>query len=185
MRKALLLPLAFAADGAAAQPVGSVAPRAMHELAPGLARYTDEVLFGDVWKRPGLAPRDRSLVTLAVLVATGKTGQLPGHLGRALDNGVTPLEISGLLTHLALYSGWPSAVSALEATEQAFRDRKIDTAVLKAAGPAQVTAGSNAVLRAEAAAVADGAPSLAELTNRTSPTTCGDAQTWPRAIAAW
>lgn len=72
-------------------------------LVPGMAGYTDDVLFGDVWRRPELSPRDRSLVTIAVLIATGKTAQLEGHLGRALGNGVKPMEASGVLTHLALY----------------------------------------------------------------------------------
>ena len=75
------------------------------------------MLYGDVWRRPELSPRDRSLVTIAVLIATGKTAQLAGHLGRALDNGVQPGEASGLLAHLAIYSGWPSAVSALDVYE--------------------------------------------------------------------
>ena len=81
-----------------------------------MAALTDDVLFGDVWRRPELSPRDRSLVTITVLIATGKPAPLAGHLGRALDNGVQPSETSGLLAHLAIYCGWPSAVSALEAS---------------------------------------------------------------------
>ena len=81
---------------------------------------TDDVLFGDVWRRPELSPRDRSLVTISVLIATGKPAQLAGHLGRALDNGLQPTEASGLLAHLAIYCGWPSAVSALEVYEQVY-----------------------------------------------------------------
>ena len=65
-------------------------------IAPGLATFTDDVLFGDVWRRPELSPRDRSLVTISVLIATGKSAQLEGHLGRALSNGVTPVEASGV-----------------------------------------------------------------------------------------
>jgi 4-carboxymuconolactone decarboxylase len=105
------------------------------KLAPGLATLTDEVLFGEVWSRPELSPRDRSLVTISVLIATGKPGQLAGHLGRALDNGVQPSEASGLLTHLAIYCGWPSAVSALDVYEQVYTARKVDTAALRAVGP--------------------------------------------------
>ncbi len=96
-------------------------------IAPGLAALTDEVLYGDVWRRPELSPRDRSLVTISVLIATGRTAQLAGHLGRALDNGVQPSEASGLLAHLAIYSGWPSAVSALDVYEQVYTARKVDT----------------------------------------------------------
>jgi 4-carboxymuconolactone decarboxylase len=73
------------------------------KVAPGLATLTDDVLFGDVWRRPELSPRDRSLVTISVLIATGKPAQLAGHLGRALTNGVQPTEVSGLLAHLAIY----------------------------------------------------------------------------------
>ena len=85
------------------------------KLAPGMAALTDDVLYGDVWRRPDLSPRDRSLVTITALIAMGKTTPLAGHLGRALDNGVRPTEASGLLAHLAIYCGWPSAVAAIDA----------------------------------------------------------------------
>ena len=94
------------------------------------------MLFGDVWRRPELSPRDRSLVTISVLIATGKPAQLAGHLGRALDNGVQPSEASGLLAHLAIYCGWPSAVSALEVYDQVYTARKVDTAALRTVGSA-------------------------------------------------
>ena len=81
-----------------------------------------------------MSSRDRSLVTISVLIATGKPAQLAGHLARALDNGVRPSEASGLLTHLAIYCGWPSAVSALEVYDQVYTARKVDTAALRAAG---------------------------------------------------
>ena len=104
-------------------------------FAPGLAALTDEVLYGDVWRRTELSPRDRSLVTISVLIATGKPAQLAGHLGRALDNGVQPREASGVLAHLAIYSGWPDAVSALDVYEQVYTARKVDTTALSDAGP--------------------------------------------------
>lgn len=116
----------------AAQPRPSVAPKAMQEVAPQLADYTDRVLFGDVWLRPELAPRDRSLVVLSVLIGTGKTAQMAGHLNRGLTNGIKPSEVSGLVTHLAFYTGWPNAVSALGVIEQVFTERKIDLAGLRA-----------------------------------------------------
>jgi 4-carboxymuconolactone decarboxylase len=116
---------------AAGRPSGTLQPR----IAPGLATLTDDVLFGDVWTRPQLSPRDRSLVTISVLIATGKSAQLAGHLGRALDNGVQPSEASGLLAHLAVYCGWPSAVSALEIYDQVYTARKVDTSALRATGP--------------------------------------------------
>ncbi len=81
-------------------------------IAPKLAELTSDVLFGDVWERPGLSPRDRSLITVASLVSLYRTEQLPGHLQRALDNGVTREELVEAITHLAFYAGWPSAMSA-------------------------------------------------------------------------
>lgn len=109
----------------------SVAPQTMQRWAPALADYTDRVLFGDVWRRTELSPRDRSLVTISVLIATGKTAQLGGHLGRALDNGVLPSEVAGLVTHLAFYTGWPSAVSALEVIDKVMRERNVDPASIR------------------------------------------------------
>jgi 4-carboxymuconolactone decarboxylase len=127
---------------------------------------TDEVLYGDVWRRTELSPRDRSLVTVSVLIATGKTAQLTGHLGRALDNGVQPSEASGLLAHLAVYSGWPSAVAALEVYEEVYTSRKVDTAALRAVGPRLAAPASDAA-RARTATDELGAvaPKFVELTN--------------------
>jgi len=79
---------------------------------PKLIELTEKVLFGDVWERPGLSKRDRSLITCAALVALNRTEQLKGHLERAVNNGVTPAEIGELITHLAFYGGWPVAMSA-------------------------------------------------------------------------
>jgi 4-carboxymuconolactone decarboxylase len=136
------------------------------KIAPGLATLTDDVLFGDVWRRPELSTRDRSLVTISVLIATGKPAQLAGHLGRALDNGVQPSEASGLLAHLAIYCGWPSAVSALEVYEQVYTARKVDTGALRAARPRLPAPASDA---ARARAVTDelgtAAPKFVQLTN--------------------
>jgi 4-carboxymuconolactone decarboxylase len=135
-------------------------------LAPGLAALTDDVLYGDVWRRPDLSPRDRSLVTLAVLIATGKTAQLAGHLTRGLENGIQPSEASGLLPHLAIYSGWPNAVSALEAYEHVYTARNVDTAGLRGLGPKLPTPPSDAsrakVVTDQLAVVA---PKFVELTN--------------------
>lgn len=119
-----------------AQERKSVAPKTMQAIAPQLATYTDDVLFGDVWLRPELSPRDRSVVTLSVLIATGKAAQLPGHLGRGLTNGIKPSEIAGMVTHLAFYTGWPNAVSSLNEIEKVFADRKIDASLLKPASGA-------------------------------------------------
>jgi 4-carboxymuconolactone decarboxylase len=86
---------------------------AMGALTPKLDQLTTEVLFGDVWERPGLSKRDRSLITVAALVSLYRTEQLPFHLARALENGLTQDELAETITHLAFYAGWPSAVSAV------------------------------------------------------------------------
>ncbi len=96
---------------------------AMQEVAPQLAELTANVLFGDVWERPGLSKRDRSLITVAMLTALYRTGQLPGHINRALDNGLTKEEIGELITHVAFYAGWPCAANAAPIAQQVFNDR--------------------------------------------------------------
>lgn len=90
-----------------------VAPDLVREHAPKLADLTDDVLFADVWERPELSPRDRSLITVAALVALGRDAQLTGHLRRALDNGLTRDQLAEAITHLAFYAGWPAAMSAV------------------------------------------------------------------------
>jgi 4-carboxymuconolactone decarboxylase len=95
---------------------------AFADIAPALGEYTDKVLFGDVWKRPGLSPRDRSLITVATLVALYRTNELPFHLKRALENGVTKDELIELITHLAFYSGWPTANSAVAIARKVFAE---------------------------------------------------------------
>src|SRR5579872_6589992 len=82
-------------------------------IAPKLTEISDTVLFDDVWQRPGLSPRDRSLVTAASLIALYRDNELPFHLRKALENGVTRDEIIEVVTHLAFYSGWPTASTAL------------------------------------------------------------------------
>ena len=98
----------------------SAAQRMVGDVAPKLAELTDDVLFGDIWERPGLAKRDRSLITVAALVALYRTNELPGHLRRALDNGVSRDELVELITHLAFYAGWPTALSAMRAAKEVF-----------------------------------------------------------------
>ncbi len=98
----------------------SPAQAALGDIAPKLAELTDNVLFGDVWDRPGLSKRDRSLITVAALIALNRTDQLRFHLGRALENGVTKEELVEVITHLAFYSGWPTAVSAVTVAKEVF-----------------------------------------------------------------
>jgi 4-carboxymuconolactone decarboxylase len=104
-------------------------------VAPALEKYTQDRLLGDVWKRPGLAPRDRSIITLAALIARNQTIEMPYHFNRALDNGVKPREISEIITHLAFYSGWANAMSAVLAARDVFTERKINADQFPAASP--------------------------------------------------
>jgi 4-carboxymuconolactone decarboxylase len=92
------------------------------DVAPALAGYTDDVLFGDVWKRPSLSPRDRSLITVATLIALYRTNELPFHLKFALQNGVTRDELVEMITHLAFYAGWPAASTAVAIARKVFGD---------------------------------------------------------------
>jgi 4-carboxymuconolactone decarboxylase len=91
------------------------------DFSPKLVQLTDDVLFGDVWERPELSKRDRSLVTVTALIAGGNTEQLPFHLKRAKENGVTEAEIIETITHLAFYSGWPKAMSAITVAKETFK----------------------------------------------------------------
>jgi len=98
----------------------SGAARMFGDFAPGLVTFTDDVLFGQVWTRPELSPRDRSLVTVAALTTAGNTEQLTYHLGLARQNGVTETELIEAITHLAFYAGWPRAMSAMTVARQVF-----------------------------------------------------------------
>ncbi len=91
----------------------SAGQRAIGDIAPKLATLTDDVLFGDIWERPGLSRRDRSLVTVSALAALYRGDQLNFHLAYAMDNGLTEDELVEALTHLAFYAGWPNAIEAL------------------------------------------------------------------------
>jgi 4-carboxymuconolactone decarboxylase len=101
------------------------AQKAFGDIAPALAEYSDKVLFGDVWKRPGLSPRDRSLITVAALIALYRTNELPFHLKRALDNGISREELAEAITHLAFYAGWPCASSAVTIARKAFEETAV------------------------------------------------------------
>jgi len=105
-------------------------------VAPALEKYTQGTLLGEVWQRPGLSLRDRSVVTLAALIARNQTVEMPFYLNLALDNGVKPHEISEIITHLAFYSGWANAVSAAAFAKSVFAERKIGTDQLPPASPA-------------------------------------------------
>ncbi len=104
-------------------------------VAPALEKYTQDRLLGDVWKRPGLSPRDRSIVTLAALIARNQTVEMPYYVNLALDHGVKPAEISEIITHLAFYSGWGNAMSAVAVTKDVFAKRGIKADQLPSASP--------------------------------------------------
>jgi 4-carboxymuconolactone decarboxylase len=92
-------------------------------VAPSLVEYTTDYLFRDLWLRPDLAPRDRSLVTVAALIASGQVGQVTFHLNRAMDNGLTKEQAGEVINHFAFYAGWPSAFSALPVAKEVFAKR--------------------------------------------------------------
>jgi 4-carboxymuconolactone decarboxylase len=97
---------------------------ALSRLTPRLAEYTNEVLFGDLWERPQLAKRDRSLIVVATLISLARTEQLGFHLQRALENGVTEEELKEVITHLAFYAGWPVAMSAVSRLDEVLSKAK-------------------------------------------------------------
>jgi 4-carboxymuconolactone decarboxylase len=118
-----------ARSAAAARPVPGAgveptpAQRLIGDFAPKLVELTDNVLFGDVWARPELSPRDRSLVTVSALIAMNRPDQLRSHLARARDNGVTQAELIETITHLAFYAGWPSAITAISVAKKVFEKK--------------------------------------------------------------
>ena len=115
-------------------------------VSPALAKYAQHTLFGDLWKRPELTPRDRCIVTVAALIARGQTAEMPDYFARALDNGVKPGELSEIIMHLAFYSGWASAMSAIPAAREVFKRRGI--------GADQLPSAADALLPLDAAAEA-------------------------------
>ena len=96
------------------------AREAFGDIAPILAEITDKTLFGTIWERPDLCPRDRSLVTVATLVANYRTNEMPFHIQKALENGVTKEELVEAITHIAFYAGWPTAMTSLNIARQVF-----------------------------------------------------------------
>ena len=114
-----LLPLNEAAEAERASRV----QQDVGHVAPGVVQYTTDLLFRELWLRPALAPRDRSLVTVSALIASGQAAQVTYHLNRAMDNGLTKAEASEVLTHLAFYAGWPNVFSALPVIKAVFEKR--------------------------------------------------------------
>jgi 4-carboxymuconolactone decarboxylase len=116
-----------------AQSQQALSRAAIQAVAPALDQFTQDRLLGEVWKRPGLDARDRSIITLAALIARNQIIELPFYLNRALESGVKSSEISEIITHLAFYSGWPNAVAAVAAAKDVFAARKISADQLPAA----------------------------------------------------
>src|SRR6202034_4328569 len=92
-------------------------------VVPRMIELSESVIYGDIWERPGLSKRDRSLIVVAALIASYRPEKLPGHLGRALDNGVTKDEIAEIITHLAFYSGWPGSMTAARIAKEVYDER--------------------------------------------------------------
>ncbi len=116
-------PEPFPLDEAAETRRATLVEQQFGAVAPGVVRYTTDVLFRDLWLRPDLAPRDRSLVTVSALIASGQVAQIPYHLNRAMDNGLTREQAGEVVTHLAFYAGWPNAFSALPVAKEVFEKR--------------------------------------------------------------
>lgn len=130
-----VLALITAATMAGAQPGNSVDTDKLSTVSPALKSYTEEDLFGRVWQEDALSERDRSLVTVAALIARTQSKDLPAYIRVALDSGVTPAEISETITHLAFYAGWQNAMSAADAAAEVFKERRISRRDLPAANP--------------------------------------------------
>ena len=92
-------------------------------VSESLVQDTNELLFGNLWRRPGLAPRDRSLITVSSLIALGQTAQMAYHLNRAMDAGLTKAQASEMISHIAFYAGWPNAFSAVPVAREVFEKR--------------------------------------------------------------
>jgi 4-carboxymuconolactone decarboxylase len=124
-----------AASPAQADPAKSVTPEDVRAVAPALEKYTQDRLLADVWKRPELGPRDRSIITVAALIARNQTVEMPFYVNLALDSGVKPREISEIITHLAFYSGRGNALSAIAVAKDVFAARKIGADQLAQVSP--------------------------------------------------
>jgi 4-carboxymuconolactone decarboxylase len=132
-----------------------LSPEDVRRVAPALEKYTQERLYGEVWKRPGLSPRDRSIVTVSALIARELTAPMPYHFNQVLENGVKPSELSEVITHLAFYSGWANAIAAIGTARDVFAQRGI--------GPDQLPPASPNLLPLDEAAEADRAKRVGDL----------------------
>ena len=157
-------------------------------VAPALEKYAQGTLLGDLWKRPGLAPRDRSIVTLAALIARNQTIELDHYLDLALDNGVQPREISEIITHLAFYAGWANAMSAVAVAKDVFARRGIGADQLPAASPSPSR--STRPPRRDARRSSSSSSARWRRGSCSTPrtccsATCGCGRIWRRGTGAW
>ena len=135
-----LLPLNEAAEADRAKRVGDQ----FGAMFPGVVQYTTDVLFRDLWLRPDLAPRDRSLVTISALIANGQVAQLTGHIPIGMNNGLTQPEIAEAITHLAFYVGWPNVFSAMPVAKEVLKSAPADFRGVLPASPGRATKGAGA-----------------------------------------
>jgi 4-carboxymuconolactone decarboxylase len=160
----LALALTMGAVDAAAQTgsqTGSLSREDVQAVSPALERYATDTLANGLWKRPGLAPRDRSIITVAAVISRNQTVLLPEQLRLALENGVKPAEISEIITHLAFYAGWGNAIAATAITKDVFAERGI--------GPDQLPRASVELLPLDEKAEADRTARVEESTGPASP----------------
>lgn len=134
MSAAAMIP-AFAQDERRRSASPQVTAADVQAVSPALAKYLTETVLGEVWQRPGLSPRDRGVITVAALIARNQAVEMPFYFERALDSGVTPAELSEIITHLAFYAGFPNAMTAVAATKDVFARRGISTDRLPPAMP--------------------------------------------------
>lgn len=159
---ALSLSIAAATTAHAQAPAGASPIEGLGAVSPALEAYTTQDLYGGVWQRPDLSPRDRSIVTVASLIARNQAEAMPVEFRRALQNNVTPAELSEIITHLAFYSGWGNAVSAAEVAQEIFAVRGVDPTQLPAADPEllpldeEAEAGREAMVQENFGAVSQG-----------------------------
>ncbi len=140
----------------------------IRSVSPALDQHLQDAVLGDLWKRPALAPRDRSIITLSALITKNQTTGLPFYLNLALDNGVKPSEISEIITHLAYYSGWPNAMAAVAVTRDIFKQRGIDPSSLPAAKVNLLPLDEAAEARRVAAVAQSAGPDFQALTHYTT-----------------
>jgi 4-carboxymuconolactone decarboxylase len=130
-------------------------------VAPALEKYAQDVVLGDLWKRPGLSPRDRGIVTISALIARNQRVELPYYLDLALQNGVKPAEVSEIITHLAFYTGWANAMGAIPIAKEVFKARNI--------GPDQLPPASGSMLPLDEASEAQRATRVEQQFGKVTP----------------